>query len=221
VIDAEIGILSVTKTDIGRSRGRPRAFDRDAALAQATRLFWLKGYEATSISDLTEVMGIGSPSLYAAFGSKDALYAEALAYYVEHYESLVWGKFHSAKTARAAVEACLMDSAAVFTGSLMDVPPGCMVTLSSVDSEGHSELGALVKGHRAVTLEYLKARFSRAVDEGEISPATDIHALARFVQTVQNGMSILARDGVTREELQSVAQETMASWDIRTANRAS
>ena len=68
-----------------RGRGRPRAFDREAALAQATRLFWLKGYEATSIADLTEAMGIGSPSLYAAFGSKEALYAEALRHYAEKY----------------------------------------------------------------------------------------------------------------------------------------
>ena len=66
-------------------RGRPRAFDREAALAAATRLFWQKGYAATSISDLTETMGIGSPSLYAAFGSKEALYGEALRYYGENY----------------------------------------------------------------------------------------------------------------------------------------
>src|SRR5438034_418152 len=71
-----------------RGRGRPRAFDREAALAQATRLFWCKGYEATSIADLTEAMGIGSPSLYAAFGSKEALYAEALRHYVQTYEAL-------------------------------------------------------------------------------------------------------------------------------------
>jgi AcrR family transcriptional regulator len=93
------------------SRGRPRAFDREAALAQATRLFWRKGYTATSISDLTEVMKIGSPSLYAAFGSKEALYAEALRHYCERYDVLVWTNFGAAKTARGAVEALLMDSA--------------------------------------------------------------------------------------------------------------
>src|SRR3954465_6901479 len=102
-----------------RSRGRPRAFDREAALAQATRLFWEKGFEATSITDLTEAMGIGSPSLYAAFGSKEALYAEALNYYQETNEALVWAGFRAAPTAREAVKALLMDSAAVLTGSVV------------------------------------------------------------------------------------------------------
>ncbi|KAB0581828.1 TetR/AcrR family transcriptional regulator [Ideonella dechloratans] len=202
----------------GRGRGRPRAFDREAALAKATRLFWTKGYEATSISDLTEVMGIGSPSLYAAFGSKDALYAEALRHYRDQNEALVWGKFLTAATAREAVQSLLLDSAAALTGCLADTPPGCMVTLSSVGSEGHSGLGDLVKSARGVTLERLKMRLGRALAEGELPSATDVHALARFVQTVQSGMSILARDGASRAELEDVAQVAMQGWDSRTGH---
>ncbi|MFT3802343.1 MAG: TetR/AcrR family transcriptional regulator [Burkholderiaceae bacterium] len=182
-------------------------------MAQATRLFWTKGYEATSISDLTEAMGIGSPSLYAAFGSKDALYAEALNHYRESYEALVWGRFSAAGTAREAVEFLLLDSAAALTGCLADIPRGCMVTLAAVGSEGHSELGELMKSARAGTLDRLKARLSRAVTEGELPASTDVHALARFVQTVQNGMSILARDGASRAELEDVARVAILGWD--------
>ena len=204
-----------------RSRGRPRAFDREAALAQATRLFWIKGFEATSIADLTEAMGIGSPSLYAAFGSKEALYVEALRYYCDNYEALAWAKFLSAATARDAVVSLLMDSAAALTGCLADIPRGCMVTLSSVGSEGHSDLGEVVRSARAITLDRLKARLSRAVIEGELSASIDVHALARFVQTVQNGMSILARDGADRAELEAVAEVAMLGWDARTGKRTS
>jgi AcrR family transcriptional regulator len=204
------------ETTTARPRGRPRAFDREAALAQATRLFWSKGYEATSLADLTEAMGIGSTSLYAAFGSKEALYVEALRHYRESYEALVWARFFSAGTAREAVMSLLLDSAAALTGCPGDIPHGCMVTLSSVGSEGHSELGELVRSARAVTLDRLKARLGRAVAADEIPASVDVHALARFVQTVQNGMSILARDGASRAELEAVAQVAMLGWDART-----
>ena len=96
-------------------RGRPRGFDRAAALAKATRLFWEKGYEATSISDLTEALGIGAPSLYAAFGSKEALYTEALNYYCESNEALVWGR--ALKGPREAVVSRVADRLAVSVGT--------------------------------------------------------------------------------------------------------
>lgn len=199
-----------------RGRGRPRAFDREAALAQATRLFWSKGYEATSIADLTDAMGIGSPSLYAAFGSKEALYAEALQYYGKNYEPLFWGNFHSAATAREATMSLLLDSAATLSGCRADIPNGCMMTLSSVGSEGYEQLGELVRSARACGLERLETRLERAVADGEIPASVDVHALARFVQGVQSGMSILARDGAGRAELEAMARIAMQGWDACT-----
>lgn len=196
-----------------RGRGRPRKFDREAALAQATRLFWSKGYDATSIADLTAAMGIGSPSLYAAFGSKEALYAEALRHYAETYESIVWGGFGAAPTAREAVSGLLAASARGLAGGVDGAPCGCMVTLSSAGGEDHPELGELVRAARAVTLERLEARVVQAIAQGELASDVDVRALARFVQTVQSGMSILARDGATHVELARVAEVSMAGWD--------
>jgi AcrR family transcriptional regulator len=194
-----------------RARGRPRAFDRNAALTAAMRLFWQKGFSATSINDLTRAMGIGSPSLYAAFGSKEALYAEALGHYQKSYEALVWERFFAAGTARAAVAAFLQDSAA----GLSQTPDGCMVTLSAVGAEGHADLGALVASARNLTLDRLKTRLKQGVAAGEIDETVDLHALARFVQTVQNGMSLLARDGASRADLDAVAETAMLGWDAR------
>lgn len=173
------------------------------------RLFWRKGYSATSIADLTEAMGIGSPSLYAAFGSKEALYQEALQCYVDLHQGLIWTRFGTAATAREAIESFLEDSAL----GISEAPNGCMVTLSAVGSEGHEALGTLVASARNVTLVRLKARIEAGVAAGEFEEAVDAHALARFVQSVQNGMSLLVRDGATQEELIAVAEIAMRGWD--------
>lgn len=180
------------------------------------RLFWRKGFAATSIADLTAVMGIGSPSLYAAFDSKEGLYAEALHHYGQLYEAKAWANFAAATTARKAVAALLMDSAAALTGSCeREEPLGCMVTLSAADSEGHANLGDLVRTARAQGFKRVEERLHRAVAEGELDASVDVPALARFVLTVQNGMSLQARDGASREELEAVAELTMLGWDGR------
>ncbi|MET0292024.1 MAG: TetR/AcrR family transcriptional regulator [Steroidobacteraceae bacterium] len=198
-----------------RARGRPRAFDRDAALGTAMRLFWRKGFEATSMADLTTAMGIGAPSLYAAFGSKEALYAEALCFYEKNFARYSWGRFESAPTARAAVESLLADSAASLTGCEAGAPTGCMLTLSSIDRESHADLCDSVRTTRGAVVEKLESRFRRGVADGEIPATADLRALARFVQTVQSGMSNLARDGATRAELEGVARVAMGSWDAQ------
>ena len=179
------------------------------------RLFWRKGYAATSISDLTAAMGIGSPSLYAAFGSKEALYAEALRYYGEQYEASVWANFAAARTARAGVEALLLGTATALTSTDgREEPRGCMVTLSAAGSEGQENLGELVRAARARGLDRVVARLERAVAEGELDASVDVLSLARFVLTVQGGMSLQARDGARRDDLEAVARLTMVGWDV-------
>ena len=194
-------------------RGRPRGFDRAAALEAAMRLFWRKGYAAASISDLTAAMGIGSPSLYAAFGSKEALYAEALRAFGERHGPRVWERFRAAPTARAALEAYLMDSAATLAPAGAGDPPGCMVTLSAVEGEGCAALGERVRAMRAEALAALQARLRRGIAEGELPTGLDVAGVARFFLAVQGGLSLQARDGATRAELEAAARAAMAGWD--------
>jgi len=197
-----------------RGRGRPRAFDRDAALEAAMQLFWRKGYAAAAISDLTEAMGIGPTSLYAAFGSKEALYAEALRHYQTLYEGLVWDGFLAAPTARAAITALLLDSAAALTqpcgesGAL-----GCMMTLSTVDGDATPDLEAILQQTRSGIFDRVHTRLTRAQAEGELPATLDAPALARFVVTLQNGMSLQARSGVRRAELEAAVRLALTGWE--------
>lgn len=203
------------------TRGRPREFDREAALDAATRLFWQKGYTATSMADLTAAMGIGSPSLYAAFGSKEALYVAVVHYYVEHYGGRLWSRFTEAATARQAVEAYLLDSAASLPGSVeLKEPAGCMLIFSAVAGEGFPALGELVTSLRRLALKRVEERLQKGVETGEISTSADITALARFFVAVQGGMALQARDGASRPELESIALEALKSWDAKIAERS-
>lgn len=156
-------------------------------------------------------MGIGSPSLYAAFGSKEDLYAEALARYEAASGPLIWSPLTQAPTARAAVEGFLLASATALPASTH--PGGCMVTLSAVADEGCDRLGAIVREARAQGLVALEGRLARAVEEGELQPSVDTTAIARFYLSVQQGMSVQARDGATPDDLRKIAYAAIAAWD--------
>jgi AcrR family transcriptional regulator len=197
-------------------RGRPRSFDRDAALTRAMELFWVKGYEGASISDLTEAMGIGSPSLYAAFGSKEALFREAIELYGRTEGPAIWDAVETAPDARSAVAGFLTATAHSF--SRPGKPRGCMVVLSQLNTtEASASVCAALRENRAQGQSGLETRLRRAVDDGELAPGTDVAALAAFYLTVQQGMSIQARDGASEEKLLAVAKGAMAAWEPLTA----
>lgn len=192
------------------SRGRPRTFDREDALNSAMKLFWRKGYTATSMSDLYEVMGINSPSLYAAFGSKEALYEEVLEHYEKRIAPLIWSAMLAEPDPHEAVWLWLKNSAEALTRC--DLPHGCMVTLSAVASEGHERLGALVLRLRQSGKALLRARLVQAVEQNRLPAGTDLDALAGLYVSIQQGMSVQARDGASREELLAVARMAMSLW---------
>jgi AcrR family transcriptional regulator len=202
-------------------RGRPRGFNRETALRRAMDVFWAKGYDGTSLADLTSAMGINPPSLYAAFGSKENLFREAVELYSASEGGDIWSGIERAPTAREAVATMLRASAESF--SRPGKPRGCMIVLSALNAdEANAAVCETLREQRAGNIRQLRRRIERAIAEGELSDASDPRAIATFYASVQHGMSILARDGASRKTLLSVADNAMAGWDslVSSASRA-
>jgi AcrR family transcriptional regulator len=190
--------------------GRPREFDRETALQAAMLLFWRKGFAATSMNDLCDAMGIRSPSLYAAFGSKETLYLEAIEHYVRTVGPTIWDKL-AATSARDGVEKMLLAA----TESLPEtgpIPAGCMAVLGGVGDEWPAAVADVVKEVRSEMLGNLQSRLKTAVTEGELPAATNVDRLSRFYLSVFQGMALQARDGATSVELKGVAASAMLAW---------
>jgi AcrR family transcriptional regulator len=191
--------------------GRPREFDREAALEAAMLLFWRKGFTATSMNDLCDAMGIRSPSLYAAFNSKEALYLETVEHYVRTIGPPVWGKLAEGATARASVEKLLLAGVESLPESGA-TPAGCMAMLAAVADEWPAAIAGVVRKVRLEMLGMLRARLETAVAEGELPASTDIDRLSRLYLGIFQGMAIQARDGAAPAELRGVAEAAMAAW---------
>ncbi|QCX79450.1 HTH-type transcriptional repressor ComR [Streptomyces sp. YIM 121038] len=193
-------------------RGRPRGFDRETALRRAMEVFWEHGYEATSMTDLTSAMGIASPSLYAAFGSKERLFQEAVTLYSVTEGSVMTRAFAEVPTARGAVEAVLRENARAYTDR--DRPTGCMIVLAATNcSPANAPVRDHLAGWRRSGAEMMAERLRRGVEEGELPAATDTEAVAAFYTTVVQGMSVQARDGASRATLDKTVDRAMAAWD--------
>jgi AcrR family transcriptional regulator len=199
----------------GAHRGRPRGFHRPEALIRALELFWERGFEGTSVSELTAAMGISAPSLYAAFGSKEELFREAVAYYNDPDRSPTALALRNAPTARQAVEAILRDNALAYTRPA--TPRGCLIVLAAnTYTPSSTAIRDLLADLRDEDRSQLRARLDQAVAEGELPPSTDTAALTTFVMTVLHGLSIQARDGATAESLNAVVDVSMLAWDKTT-----
>lgn len=198
------------------SRGRPRSFDRQDALRRALEVFWQQGFDNASLTDLTQAMGINSPSLYATFGSKEALFKEAVGLYIDTEGSGIWEQVSSAPTAREAVAHVMNASAKAFTRG--PEPRGCLIVLAAPQMQGaNPTVCDELKRRRGENITVLEQRLQRAVSDTELPASTDCRAIANYYATVQHGMSIQARDGASRETLQGIADCAMASWEVLTA----
>jgi AcrR family transcriptional regulator len=190
--------------------GRPRAFDTDKALDRALKVFWRKGYEGTTLLDLTEAMGINRPSLYSAFGNKESLFRKAIERYIEGPACHVVESLKE-PTARAVVERLLRGTIDLITDSRN--PRGCFIVQSALAcGEASDPLRKELIKRRGATETALRARFEQAVTDGDLPPDSDPADLARYVAILSHGMAVQAAGGATRASLIKIADMVIRSW---------
>lgn len=196
--------------DSPRPRGRPRAFDRDEALKTAMLLFWRHGYDGVPVAQLATAMGIAPASLYVAFGSKEALYREAVRFYLS-LGRLGIERLQESASAKEGVHAMLRNAAKAFTQP--DLPPGCMVGVGALRCAGENRVIEEATAElRRLSAEAVHLRIERARREGELGKDVAPQALTDFFSAVVEGMSVLACDGASRERLLRMADTAMAAW---------
>jgi AcrR family transcriptional regulator len=190
--------------------GRPREFDIDEALDSALHVFWSKGYEGTSIAELTEAMGITRPSLYAAFGNKEELFRKALDRYVDGpggYVRLALAE----KTARDVVDKLLHGTADAVTDP--SCPSGCLAVQGALTCGDTSQsVKEELMARRAKGEENLRVRFRQAQADGDLPVDADPEDLARYISIVLQGMAVQAASGASRDDLRKIADMVLKTW---------
>lgn len=189
------------------NRGRPREFDIDHALDAAIVVFWQHGYEGAGVAELTEAMGIGPTSMYAAFGSKAELFQRALSRYIAVNMAYVAEALEQ-PTAYRAAEAFLFGNARAVT--LPGRPAGCLSVQAAVTGDPAGAFASLTQNRVEIEARFIE-RFQRAIREGDLDPVVDPASLAAFLITVATGFAVRAADGVPRETLESLARLALGS----------
>nr|WP_318382014.1 TetR/AcrR family transcriptional regulator [uncultured Enterobacter sp.] len=195
-----------------KSRGRPKVFDRDAALDKAMTLFWQHGYEATSLSDLVEATGAKAPTLYAEFTNKEGLFRAVLDRYISQFAAQ-----HEAQLLceEKSVEQALLDyfTAVATCYSSKDTPAGCfMINTSATLAAGSKEIAHTIKSRHAMQEQTLLQFLQQRQLRGEIPAQATLPHLAQFLSCILQGMSISAREGASFEKLMQITRTTLHLW---------
>ena len=200
----------MTGTPSRRRKGRPLSFDRNVALRAAMLTFWRDGYETTSVGDLTKAMGITAPSLYAAFGDKRRLFLEAVRLYAGEPEDIARA-ISDTPTAYEAARNLLTTAATTYTGET--TPKGCLLASATASGSAASRdvQYAIAEIRRSIAVE-LETRIANDILQGLLPPDTRAADLAHHALAVMQGMSVLARDGASRQELMAIVVTAMKAW---------
>lgn len=193
--------------------GRPREFNRDVALKRARDLFWERGYEGVSMADLVNRLGLASARLYAAFGSKEDLFREAIALYESQEGGFADRALAEPKVAEA-IQRMFREGIELYTRK--SGPRGCMVVSAATNctTENSLVMEWLAEHRRARTVSIVK-RLKRAIREGELPSKTDAQLLGDLYATALHGISAQARDGISRERLMAMIPSLIALLPVR------
>lgn len=190
--------------------GRPRQFDREAALDIALKLFWQHGYEGASVAQLAKAMGINAPSLYAAFGCKETLFVEAVKRYGDLHCAF-YPEVLAQETAYDVARKMLEEEVELITKH--DHPNGCLIVLGAlVTSPGSEAIRAQVSAMRNMGEQWLCDRFKRAKKEGDLPENADPAALACYIMTLNSGLAVQAKSGVSKKQLKQVVEIALRNW---------
>ena len=196
-----------------KKRGRPKCFNEQQALEKAMLLFWEHGYEATSMSDLTQALGLTAPSLYSSFGDKAGLFHKCIDYYLAHEACPIETIFAEAKTAKVAFELYLYDN--VKHLAQPNKPAGCMLVVATMNcSDNAQEVQQNILEKRLKTKQKLLQRLQQGVADGDLPTTAPIHEMTDFYATVVQGLTLQARDGATAGQLHKVVEHAIRVWEL-------
>ena len=199
------------KSEAKRGRGRPRSFDRPAALREALELFWERGFEGTSFDELIAVMGLSPSSFYNSFGSKEQLYREAVDAYLASSGEWFLGELGADTDTKTAFRN-LMNKAAIEFSSA-GRPSGCMISLAGTHvPPSLASVREMMVGHRLDAENAMVNRIEKGVTDGDVPKGTDVEALAAFYSALSRGLAVQARDGATQERLLAIVDVSMSAW---------
>jgi AcrR family transcriptional regulator len=198
-----------------KPRGRPLAFSQEEALDKALSVFWARGYEGASMAELTEALGINKPSIYAAFGNKEALFRKALERYRAGPVAFV-AQAMQQPTARQAIESLLMRAIDFFSDE--STPNGCMIVQGALTC-GQSSLAIQQEliAYRGNFEASITKRLELAKVQGDLAPNVNSKQLAKYIATIHQGMSVQATSGATREELKAIVEMALKNWPVSTS----
>jgi AcrR family transcriptional regulator len=199
------------------SAGRKRAFDKAEALDKAMRVFWDNGYSGTSVNDLAEALGINKPSLYAAFGNKERLFAAAVEHYMSRYGAPLMERL--ARPAEAPLAERMRSYLLGIVNLVSDTesPKGCLFVKSNCESGSAAmpeNVSAALQDMGSAVERALTERLQADRKRGQLLPSTDPRDFAGYLLSVMYGLSVLARQGKSREELEAIVEVTINALPV-------